>query len=580
MWSTMAVIQRSQESRCTLLHTSPSKLPSEDSGSTMEVASAAGTESWLPYATTVASCTVGVFFLFYFYAPSWGVRGVPGPPALPVVGHLPLLARHGPDVFCLLAKKYGPIFRFHLGRQPLVIVADPELCREVGVRQFKSIPNRSLPAPIAGSPLHQKGLFFTRDEQWSAMRNTIISLYQPSHLAGLLPTMQRCIERAADAIEAAAAQEHGKIVDFSDLSLKLATDVIGQAAFGVDFGLTAHGRGDGEAAEFVREHVHSTTSLKMDLSAPLSVTLGLVAPALQGPARRLLRRVPGTADRSVARTNARLRRRVDDIVAARDRGRRRGGEGKRDFLSAVLDARDRSAALRELLTPDHVSALTYEHLLAGSATTAFTLSSAVYLVAGHPEVEAKLVGEIDRFGPRDSVPSADELQHRFPYLDQASATRQHASSSDDEMNVIKEAMRFYTVSPLIARVTSQQVELGGYTLPKGTWLWMAPGVLSRDAASFPDPGAFRPERFDPACEEQRRRHPCAHIPFGVGPRACVGQRFALQEVKLSMVHLYQRFVFRRPPRMEESPPELQLGIVLNFKNGIKLVAVERRANTV
>ena len=73
--------------------------------------------------------------------------------------------------------------------------------------------------------------------------------------------------------------------------------------------------------------------------------------------------------------------------------------------------------------------------------------------------------------------------------------------------------------------------------------------------------------------EQRRRHPCAHIPFGVGPRACVGQRFALQEVKLSVVHLYQRFVFRR------SPPELQFGIVLSFRHGVKLVAVERRVGT-
>ena len=113
---------------------------------------------------------------------------------------------------------------------------------------------------------------------------------------------------------------------------------------------------------------------------------------------------------------------------------------------------------------------------------------------------------------------------------------------------------------------------------QGTWLWMAPGVLARDAASFPDPGTFRPERFDLAGEEQRRRHPCAHIPFGVGPRVCVGQRFALQEVKLSVVHLYQRFVFRRSPRME-SPPELQFGIVLSFRHGVKLVAVERRVGT-
>ena len=109
---------------------------------------------------------------------------------------------------------------------------------------------------------------------------------------------------------------------------------------------------------------------------------------------------------------------------------------------------------------------------------------------------------------------------------------------------------------------------------QGTWLWMAPGALARDAASFPDPGAFRPERFDLASEEQRRRHPCAHIPFGVGPRACIGHKFALQQVKLAVVGLYRRYVFRHSPAME-SPIQFDFDLVLAFRHGVKLRAIRR-----
>ncbi|KAJ8564405.1 hypothetical protein K7X08_000865 [Anisodus acutangulus] len=393
------------------------------------------------------------------------------------------MAKYGPDVFSVLAKQYGPIFRFHMGRQPLVIVADAELCREVGIKKFKDIPNRSIPSPIAASPLHQKGLFFTRDSRWSTMRNTILSVYQPSYLAKL-----------GD-------------VTFSDLSLKLATDVIGKAAFGVDFGLSKpisdkmnHHQGDNEVQEFIKQHIYSTTQLKMDLSGSVSIILGLLVPILQEPFHQVLKRIP-----------------------------------------------------------DYISAVTYEQLLAGSATTSFTLSSIIYLVACHPEVEQKLLAEIDAFGPDDHIPTANDLQKKFPYLDQ----------------VIKEATRCYIVSPLVARETSAVVEIGGYKLPKGTWVWLAIGVLAKDPKNFPEPEKFKPERYDPNCAEEKQRHPYANIPFGIGPRACIGQKFSMQEIKLSLIHLYRKYIFRHSPLME-SPLELEYGIVLNYKHGVKVQAIKRK----
>ncbi|WRX33632.1 Cytochrome P450 - like 10 [Theobroma cacao] len=495
--------------------------------------------------STVLAMVAGV--LVYLYGPYWGVRRVPGPPALPLVGHLPLMAKYGPDVFSVLAKRYGPVFRFHMGRQPLIIVADPELCKEVGIKKFKDIPNRSIPSPIAASPLHQKGLFFTRDATWSTMRNTILSVYQPSHLASLVPTMQNIIESATENLH---ASEEG--ITFSNLSLKLATDVIGQAAFGVNFGLSKpkstsestrtvddQGSQNDEVSDFINQHIYSTTQLKMDLSGSLSIIIGLLVPILQEPFRQILKRIPGTMDWKVDRTNKKLSGRLNEIVSIRMKEKNRGSK---DFLSQILSARESENVAKNAFTPDYISAVTYEHLLAGSVTTSFTLSSIVYLVAGHPEVEKKLLEEIDGFGPHDRV--------------------------------IKEAMRFYTVSPLVARETSKEVEIGGYLLPKGTWVWLAPGVLAKDPKNFPEPDKFKPERFDPNCEEEKRRHPYALIPFGIGPRACVGQKFSLQEIKLSLIHLYRNYTFRHSFSMEK-PLELEYGIVLNFKHGVKVTAIKR-----
>ncbi|TVT98917.1 hypothetical protein EJB05_55730, partial [Eragrostis curvula] len=424
-----------------------------------------------------------------------------------------------------------------------------------------------------------------RDSRWSSMRNIIVSIYQPSHLAGLIPTMESYIERAATNLNG------GEEITFSKLAPSLSTDIIGQAAFGVDFGLSRepasrHGDGKGIAhadnggtatklsSDFINMHIYSTTSLKMDLSGSFSIIVGMLVPFLRKPLRQLLLRVPGSADRQITRVNNELSRLMDAIVAERVAAREHApaSQQQKDFLSVVLAARNKDESTRELLTPDYLSALTYEHLLAGSATTAFTLSSVIYLVAKHPEVEEKLLREIDAFGPRDRVPTADDLKTKFPYLDQA---RTYAIIA--RHFVVKESMRYFLASPLVARETSERVEIGAYVLPKGTWVWMAPGVLAKDPKNFPDPELFRPERFDPAGDEQKKRHPYTFTPFGIGPRACIGQKFSIQEIKLSVIHLYRRYVFCHSPNME-SPLEFQFGIVLNFKHGVKIHAIRRHGD--
>lgn len=272
---------------------------------------------------------------------------------------------------------------------------------------------------------NDKGFMFfsmCRGSRWTTMRNTITSLYQPSHLSNLVPTMQSYIESATQNLSSSEEE----YVSFSTLSLSLATDIIGQAAFGVDFSLSKQETPDNstnqsktmkEISSFIKEHIYSTTSLKMDLSASFSIVLGLVLPILQEPVRQILRWVPGTADYKIYQTNKNLSYRLDKIVARRIEDQNRGSK---DFLSAILSSRDAGVAAD--VTQDYISALAYEHLLAGSATTSFTLSSVLYLVSGHPQVEKMLIEEIDRFGPHDLRPNADDLQCKFPYLDQVCHT--------------------------------------------------------------------------------------------------------------------------------------------------------------
>lgn len=253
------------------------------------------------------------------------------------------------------------------------------------------------------------------------MRNAIIPLYQPAHLASLIPTMQSYASLLLLNVSNAEKEEY---IPFSDLVLRMSIDIISKTAFGFEFGLldqfsnqrnNEEMERDNDITNFLKEYRLTLEYLKMDLSSSLSTILGLfVSSSLQKILKKLLTKIPGTMDFKIAQNEKKLCQRIDALIAKRSKEKNRESV---DFLAALLNVRE-SGVSKDLFADNYLRALTFEHLIAGTKTTAFTICSTVYLVSKHPEVEKKLIREIDSFGPQDSVPTAEDLQNRFPYLDQ------------------------------------------------------------------------------------------------------------------------------------------------------------------
>jgi hypothetical protein len=174
--------------------------------------------------------------------------------------------------------------------------------------------------------------------------------------------------------------------------------------------------------ELVNQAVKSLDALRMDSGAPASTIAGILYPILQHPLRFFLTKIPGTADWVQETSNRKLVERLNNLQARRKQVDDDDHHKitRIDALSLLLTACQANAASRNLLQDNFVSGLTYELLLAGSETTATTLSFAIYNISGSERVEEKLLQEIDAYGPIDSKVSLEDLDKKFPYVEQVS----------------------------------------------------------------------------------------------------------------------------------------------------------------
>ncbi|XP_078382577.1 cytochrome P450 4C1-like isoform X1 [Oculina patagonica] len=188
------------------------------------------------------------------------------------------------------------------------------------------------------------------------------------------------------------------------------------------------------------------------------------------------------------------------------------------FLDLLLEAYDNGEISREGVR-EEVDTFMFE----GHDTTAAGITWALYLLARHPTIQQQAREEVDNFfETRPETLTVEDLKE-LRYLE----------------CIIKEAQRIFPSVTYIARMTSEDCQLDGYLVPKGTTVGVSLMALHRNPEVWPAPLEFNPDRFLP--ENSQGRHPYAFVPFSAGPRNCIGQRFAILEEKLILAHVLRSF---------------------------------------
>jgi cytochrome P450 len=372
-----------------------------------------------------------------------------------------------------LSSKGQDIGEFKAGPVHIVCVNRPEWVHTILVERASAF--RKMPAVKTLQVFTGDGLLVNDGATWVRHRR----LAAPAFHHRRIVAYQAIAAQAAR--EAIAGWHDGQIIDLEQEMKRLTLTVVGRALFTRDVN---------EVADGLSHDIDTALNYVNDLSG--RVTL----PVVRSLARRNRRALA-----AIARVDAAVR----NLIRARRRQPTRA-EDAADFLDMLLAARTEGG---EALSDDEVRDEAITMFVAGHETVATVLTWLFYLVSQHPEVGAALEQEAKAAGDGDA-PDGGSLAGR-PYA----------------LRVYKEAMRLYPGGFTIGRQATQDVPLGGYLIPAGAWVMISPYSVHRNPAIFPDPERFDPDRFAP--ENELRLPRASYIPFGLGPRACIGGQFALME---------------------------------------------------
>ncbi|MER0478899.1 cytochrome P450 [Streptomyces sp. Edi2] len=444
---------------------------------------------------------------------------IPGPAGLPVLGSMLDLRRDSLTTFLNARRTHGDVVRLAAGPPGLRSVFHAVFAPE-GVQQILASQAANF---RKDHPLYEEvrqafgnGLLTSQDSDYLRQRRLVQPLFT---------------KRRVDSYAAAITTEAGTLaerwrtagdntVDLIPEMNRLALRTVARILFGLDAAAvedTFH-RCAPVINSYVVRRAYVPVKVPRDWPTPANLRVRAATDELNALCDRVI------ADRRAARGAATSAGEAGEAGGADERGEREVRDERNemdegdDLLSLLAAAgNDEDGSLDATEVREQVLIF----LLAGHETTATSLAFTLHLLARHPEEQQRVREEIDRvLGGR--TPSAADLD-RLPYLTQA----------------LKESMRLYPAAPVISRRAVAATEIGGYRIPAGADVVVAPWVTHRSPELWEDPERFDPRRFAPEREAERHRY--AWFPFGGGPRACIGQHFSMLESVLALATLLRRY---------------------------------------
>ncbi|CAG2114836.1 unnamed protein product, partial [Medioppia subpectinata] len=442
-----------------------------------------------------------------------------------------------PEIFLNGYKRYGNIYGTFLGTKPNLMICDPQLIKDMNIKDFHVFFDHN--DFITGDPLNDRSLFNLLGDDWKKMRSIISPTFSSGKMRAMHPIIVDCVHRLEDYLE--KKSKNGEDVELKKAMGNLTMDVIASCAFGTktdthnddnnEFVINARKVFRGNWRVWVFFLVYTTFPKLIEWTG-----FQITDPGVQNFFQKAVRIKSIIERRKSEKTKKRDYLQL--MIDAKNKTLETGDELEVDDLNTAifgevgevdqLDKNKSNKLKATEITDIDILATSFLFFVAGYETTASLLTHLLYSLALNPECQQKLYEEVHSFDGNYDYESISKM----PYLEAC----------------VAETLRIYNPVAGVSRIANEEYTIGdtGITIPKGMLVNFNIEALHKNPEYYPNPDRWDPERFMP--ENRDQLVPYTYMPFGMGPRNCVGMRFALMEAKTTAAYLVNKFKFVRTDR--------------------------------